>query len=180
MQVTGIRFSPCLPLEKKILDRSPDLTRTILQYGVSTRKRHISTHYSCHSHARRRRRRVASSLLCFFFLGAALPVSVSHRPRHSVVVRTGVHYNIVWERTGSYTRRRRRWPVGAPVPRCHCLGQHERECGTRQSNAISPWRQVRYACKTACRHGPTTSLCALGLGQRPPRNGRRRDMRLSR
>lgn len=116
----------------------------------------------------------------FFFLGAALPVSVSHRPRHSVVVRTGVHYNIVWERTGSYTRRRRRWPVGAPVPRCHCLGQHERECGTRQSNAISPWRQVRYACKAACRHGPTTALGALGLGQRPPRNGRRRDMRLSR
>lgn len=32
----------------------------------------------------------------------------------------------------------------------------------------------------ARRHGPTTALGALGLGQRPPRNGRRRDMRLSR
>jgi len=79
---------------------------------------------------------------------AALPVS--HRPRHSVVVRTAVYYNIVWEGRvrGSYVHAA---AVVAPGPGVSASASTS---GTRQSNATVPG--VRYACKgkgRACRHG---------------------------
>ena len=64
---------------------------------------------------------------------------VSHLPRHSVVART-----LFEART--YTRRR---DCRRLEPRSRGVSASASTDGTRQSNAISPWRQVRYACKAA-------------------------------
>jgi hypothetical protein len=96
---------------------------------------------------------------------AALPVS--HRPRHSVVVRTAVYYNIVWEGRvrGSYVHAA---AVVAPGPGVSASASTS---GTRQSNATFPASDTHARAKGGhagmggTRHGPTTALGGIGLGQ---------------
>jgi len=93
------------------------------------------------------------------------------RPRHSVVVRTAVYYNICLGGTGSRLVRTRggggRWEAR---PRCLCLGQHERDAAIELHLP-----GVRYACNghagmAAWAHGtdrPLHSRCHR-LGQDRP------------